>query len=67
MLNYQSTSFHDAQYLRRTLGLRPAPQFEQWLAQMGITDSRGWIRERLALGALSLALLDFDGRRAPTP
>jgi ethanolamine ammonia-lyase large subunit len=36
MLNYQSTSFHDALYLRRVLGLRPAPQFEQWLLQAGI-------------------------------
>ncbi len=33
MLNYQSTSFHDALYLRRVLGLRPAPEFEAWLAQ----------------------------------
>jgi ethanolamine ammonia-lyase large subunit len=32
MLNYQSTSFHDALYLRRVLGLRPAPEFESWLA-----------------------------------
>ena len=32
MLNYQSTSFHDALYLRRVLGLRPAPEFEAWLA-----------------------------------
>jgi ethanolamine ammonia-lyase large subunit len=32
MLNYQSTSFHDALYLRRVLGLRPAPEFEVWLA-----------------------------------
>jgi ethanolamine ammonia-lyase large subunit len=33
MLNYQSTSFHDALYLRRVLGLKPAPEFEAWLAQ----------------------------------
>jgi ethanolamine ammonia-lyase large subunit len=33
MLNYQSTSFHDALYLRRVLGLRAAPEFEAWLAQ----------------------------------
>jgi len=33
MLNYQSTSFHDALYLRRVLNLRPAPEFEAWLAQ----------------------------------
>jgi ethanolamine ammonia-lyase large subunit len=32
MLNYQSTSFHDALYLRRLLNLRPAPEFEAWLA-----------------------------------
>jgi ethanolamine ammonia-lyase large subunit len=31
MLNYQSTSFHDALYLRRVLGLKPAPEFEAWL------------------------------------
>jgi ethanolamine ammonia-lyase large subunit len=31
MLNYQSTSFHDALYLRAQLGLRPAPEFEEWL------------------------------------
>ena len=32
MLHYQSTSFHDALYLRRVLGMRPAPEFEEWLA-----------------------------------
>ena len=36
MLNYQSTSFHDSHYLRQVLGLRPAPEFEAWLAQRGI-------------------------------
>ncbi len=36
MLNYQSTSFHDSQYLRQVLGLRPAPEFEQWLDAMHI-------------------------------
>jgi len=34
MLHYQSTSFHDAQYLRELLGLKPAPEFEAWLEQM---------------------------------
>ena len=38
MLNYQSTSFHDALYLRRVLGLRPAPEFEDWLARLGIVE-----------------------------
>ena len=39
MLNYQSTSFHDALYVRRLLGKRPAPQFEAWLLKMGIFDA----------------------------
>lgn len=38
MLSYQSTSFHDALYLRQVLGLRPAPEFEVWLEKMGIID-----------------------------
>ena len=38
MLNYQSSSFHDALYLRQVLGLKPAPEFEAWLAQMGIVE-----------------------------
>src|SRR5450432_2899202 len=33
MLHYQSTSFHDALYLRSVLGLKPAPEFEAWLEQ----------------------------------
>jgi ethanolamine ammonia-lyase large subunit len=36
MLNYQSTSFHDSHYLRQLLGLRPAPEFEQWLKDMQV-------------------------------
>ncbi|MBD8533236.1 MULTISPECIES: ethanolamine ammonia-lyase subunit EutB [unclassified Massilia] len=36
MLNYQTTSFHDALYARRVLGLRPAPEFAAWLRDMGI-------------------------------
>jgi ethanolamine ammonia-lyase large subunit len=34
MLNYQSTSFHDALYLRRLFGLRPAPEFETWFNEI---------------------------------
>ena len=41
MLNYQSTSFHDALYLRSLLGLKRAPEFERWLQEMGITDLNG--------------------------
>jgi ethanolamine ammonia-lyase large subunit len=36
MLNYQTTSFHDALYSRKTIGLRPAPEFEEWLTRMDI-------------------------------
>ena len=41
MLAYQSTSFHDAAYLRQLLGLRPAPEFEAWLEGAGILDGAG--------------------------
>jgi ethanolamine ammonia-lyase large subunit len=41
MLNYQSTSFHDALYLRRILNKKPAPEFEQWLLKMSILDESG--------------------------
>jgi hypothetical protein len=36
MLSHQSTSFHDALYLRGLLGLQPAPEFAAWLDRMGI-------------------------------
>lgn len=41
MLSYQSTSFHDALYVREVLGLRPAPEFEAWLEQMELVDQKG--------------------------
>lgn len=41
MLNYQTTSFHDALYVREVLGLRPAPEFEQWLLDNDIIDPQG--------------------------
>ena len=41
MLNYQSTSFHDAMYIRKVLNKKPAPEFEQWLLSSGIVDERG--------------------------
>ncbi|CAN5232122.1 ethanolamine ammonia-lyase subunit EutB [soil metagenome] len=44
MLHYQSTSFHDALYVREVLGLRPAPEFETWLAGIGLLDARGRVR-----------------------
>ncbi|MGD0865736.1 MAG: ethanolamine ammonia-lyase subunit EutB [Rhizomicrobium sp.] len=41
MLGYQSTSFHDALYVRDLLNLKAAPEFEAWLVQMGIKDAAG--------------------------
>jgi ethanolamine ammonia-lyase large subunit len=41
MLNYQSSSFHDALYLRRVLNKRPAPELEAWLERTGIADAVG--------------------------
>jgi ethanolamine ammonia-lyase large subunit len=41
MLSYQSTSFHDALYVREVLGLRPAPEFEAWLQSVGLADEAG--------------------------
>src|ERR1019366_8019383 len=40
MLHYQSTSFHDALYVRQVLGLRPAPEFEAWLEKMGVMQGQ---------------------------
>jgi ethanolamine ammonia-lyase large subunit len=38
MLNYQSTSFHDALFVRDVFGLKRAPEFDNWLLQVGISD-----------------------------
>lgn len=61
MLNYQSTSFHDALFLRETLGLKRAPEFEAWLQRMQITDAGGRVlppsaQHRLVAGMDALAL-----------
>lgn len=56
MLNYQSTSFHDALFLRRALGLRHAPEFEDWLLRMRIIDDAGQLcdaKQSAALPALT--------------
>ncbi|WP_019703957.1 ethanolamine ammonia-lyase subunit EutB [Paracidovorax oryzae] len=57
MLNYQSTSFHDALFLRDTLGLQRAPEFEEWLQRQGVTTARGRLRD----GAAPLALAHVLG------
>jgi len=52
MLNYQSTSFHDALYLRKVLGLKPAPEFEGWLLRQGIIDDQGKISHNPGMSKL---------------
>jgi ethanolamine ammonia-lyase large subunit len=52
MLNYQSTSFHDALYVRDVLGLKRAPEFEAWLQAIQITNARGMLREQTQWPAL---------------
>jgi ethanolamine ammonia-lyase large subunit len=39
MLNYQSTSFHDALYIRDLFGLKRAPEFDDWLVRAGLADA----------------------------
>src|SRR6202040_1952220 len=56
MLSYQSSSFHDALYLRRILGKRPSPEFESWLERIGITDAAGNLAGPERLGATSAPL-----------
>ncbi|OYD84890.1 ethanolamine ammonia-lyase subunit EutB [Azospirillum brasilense] len=56
MLNYQSTSFHDALYVRQVLGRRPAPEFEAWQQAAGIADSTGRLRFDPAASCLLPAL-----------
>ena len=51
MLNYQSTSFHDALYVRQVLGLRAAPEFDAWLRHTGIFTGDGPAQLQAALPA----------------
>ena len=56
MLNYQSTSFHDALVLRELFGLKRAPEFEAWLQGVGVTGADGRLLPAAAQGALSQRL-----------
>jgi len=60
MLNYQSTSFHDALYLRAVLGVKRAPEFEAWLEKMEVTDAMGRLRELPSRHRLLRALTDMS-------
>lgn len=65
MLNYQSSSFHDALYLRSVLNRRAAPEFEAWLERMEITDPAGRIRPPLPqAGAMRRLLSGPESRLA---
>jgi len=59
MLNYQSTSFHDALYLREVLGLRPAPEFEAWMERVGLLGSDGRVRDHAHLSHDAIPALAF--------
>ena len=52
MLNYQSLAHHDVLRLRHLMKLRPAPEFDDWLAWMGLLDERGHIPARLPAAPL---------------
>ena len=56
MLNYQSTSFHDALFVRRLLGLKRAPEFEAWLQQVGVTGADGVLKPATPRPALAAAI-----------
>jgi ethanolamine ammonia-lyase large subunit len=69
MLNYQSTSFHDALYVRRILNKRPAPEFEAWLERIGLFDARGnrlASPQTLLSAPMESALQSLDGELAPS-
>ena len=59
MLNYQSTSFHDALYLRTILGLKHAPEFEDWLARMHLISPTGQLQSVTVRDPLLRALTDM--------
>ena len=62
MLGYQSTSFHDALFVRQALDLRPAPEFEAWLAGLGMMDEAGRVLPVEASSSVLRALTGVAGR-----
>ena len=62
MLNYQSTSYHDALYLRQALGLRPAPEFEAWLVSLGLLAADGRMQGQADTRLASERLLRLSGQ-----
>lgn len=65
MLNYQTTSFHDALYARRALGLSPAPEFARWLAKMDIFKAGdGYVLQDHLPAAFARTLNHLPGGRS---
>ena len=62
MLNYQSTSYHDALYVREVLDLYPAPEFTAWLTRLGISDAAGRIRDPQLTSRATQQLLSYERR-----
>ena len=62
MLNYQTTSFHDALYARKVLGLKPAPEFEAWLEKMRIVDPNNVNRLNKQISVGLREILKLNGK-----
>lgn len=60
MLNYQSTSFHDANYLRQVMKLKPAPEFERWLKDMKLYDGKNRLYSASQAAPLLESLEDIN-------
>ncbi|HXC53568.1 MAG TPA: ethanolamine ammonia-lyase subunit EutB [Candidatus Limnocylindrales bacterium] len=56
MLNYQSLSHHDVLAVRRMTGRRRAPEFEEWLARVGLADGDGNLLPKPDVRAMASAL-----------
>jgi ethanolamine ammonia-lyase large subunit len=63
MLNYQSTSYHDVISVRQILGLAPAPEFADWLAEMGLMTDQGLVRPDLLPSRFVPLLTQVDNGR----
>jgi ethanolamine ammonia-lyase large subunit len=69
MLNYQSTSFHDALYVRDLFNLKRAPEFDDWLVRSGLADSAFRLARdagRLPDFAARLIAQESDLNQSPT-
>jgi ethanolamine ammonia-lyase large subunit len=62
MLNYQSTSFHDALYLRQLLNLKPSPEFAIWLENQQIFNSNNQLNHQKGIPALFKPAIETLGQ-----